>query len=347
MRYRFLSASPRGDATNVLVLNRRGFMAAMGAVAGTAMVSGPMPARAAGKKVAAIFFGQAKVGNFEITGSTAFEAMVKKYGFESEFAEQVPFEGGKEVMTDFANREFDLVVAHSSGYQSAVLDVAPNFPKTWFVLMVDGDSTGGNPNVAVYAFSTYEVLYLSGAVAGLMTKSTKLGIVGAIPLPGIRSEMAGFIDGAKAANPAVEVESIWINSFTDAAKGKEAALAMIGRGADIIGHVSDAAGEGVFQAAREKGAKAIGAFADEGITNPDVVLTSGSFNEMLSWDLLGKGLSEGTLEPKVNFGGIKEGWISQGGYHNVPEDVQAKIEAMRADILSGKLVLTPRMVPEP
>jgi basic membrane protein A len=302
---------------------------------------------AASKKVGGIFFGEVKVGNFEPTGYAGFTAMVKKYGFSSETAEGVAFEKAKEALSDFGNRGFDLVVAHSSAYQSAILEVAPKFPKTWFIVMVDGDSTGNLPNVAVYRFSTYEVLYLSGAVAGLMTKSNKIGVVGAIPLPGIRSEMAGLIDGAKAVNPNLQAEAIWINSFTDAAKAKEASLAMIGRGADIVGHVCDSAGEGIFQAAREKKLKAIGAFADEGLTNPDVVLTSGSYNEILSWDLVGKGLSDGSLAPKIVSGGLKEGWLVQGGYHDVPKDVQDKVAALASDIISGKVTLTPRMAPGP
>ena len=330
-------------------LSRRGFVAGIGTLfaailllAGTAGDS----AAAGKKKVGAIFFGQVKVGNFEPTGYTAFTSMVEKYGFESEFAEQVPFEKGKEVMSDFANRGFDMVVAHSSGYQAAVLEVAPKFPNTWFILMVDGSSTGNNRNVAIYKFSTYEVLYLPGVVAGLMTKTNKIGVVGSIPLPGIRSEMAGFIDGAKSVNPDLDVEVIWINSFVDAAKAKEASLAMMGRGADIVGHVSDAAGEGVFQAAREKGIKGIGAFADEGLAHSDVVLTSGIFNENLAWDLLGKALSDGSLTSRINFGGLKEGWISQGGYHNVSKSVQDKAAAIKQDIISGKIKLTPRMASE-
>lgn len=330
---------------NIIRVRRREFMAGSAAVA--LSLAGAKVFADGAKKVGGIFYGQVQVGNFEPTGYNAFTAMADKYGFETEYAEGVSFEKGKEVMTDFGNRGFNMVVAHSSGYQAAALEVAPNFPNTWFVLMVDGDSTGDNPNVAVYGFSTYEVLYLPGAVAGLMTKSNKLGLIGSIPLPGILAEMAGFIDGAKSVNPDVEVESIWINSFTDAAKGKEAALAMIGRGADIVAHAADSASEGMFQACRESGAKAIGAFADEGLTNGDVVLTSGMYNENLAWDLCGGGLADGSLEAKINFGGIKRGWLSMGGYKGVPQDVQDRIAEIENSIKSGDLELTARMVPAP
>ncbi|HVY21101.1 MAG TPA: BMP family protein [Bauldia sp.] len=343
-----LPPSTDGIAKNVIIMNRRTVLGTLGAAAASTMILAATGGKAVAKtfKAGGIFYGQVKVGNFEPTGYNAFQAMAKKYGIETEYAESIDFDKAKEPLTDFGNRGFDLVVAHSSGYQAAVLDVAPKFPNTWFVLMVDGDSTGNNPNVAVYGFSTYEVLYLPGAVAGLMTKTNKIGLIGAIPLPGIRAEMAGFIDGAKAVNPAVEVESIWINSFTDAAKAKEASLAMIGHGADVVGHAADSASEGIFQASREKGTKAIGAFADEGLTNGDVVLVSGLYNEDLTWDLVGKGLTEGSLKPTITFGGIKEGWVSLGGYHDVPQDVQDKIAKLRDDIASGKTVLTPRMVPE-
>ena len=229
-------------------------------------------------KAAFISNGEVGVGNYEITGYNAFKEMVAKYGMESEYAEATQYEQAAEVLTDFANREFDLIISHSGGFQSASLQVAPDFPDSWFLWTIDGDTTGGLPNCAIYAFST-AVNYVSGVTAGLMTKTNKLGMVGAIPLPGIREEIASFADGAKYVNPKAETEVIWINSFMDAAKAKEAALAMYGRGADVVGHVTDQAAAGLFQAARDTGNWACGECYDEAKTNPDVVLTSGMFNE--------------------------------------------------------------------
>lgn len=339
-------------------MSRKDFLKGAAALGATLTVAGPLLAACGGSegssadtadkalKAAFISNGEVGVGNFEITGYNAFKEMVATYGMESEYAEATPYEQAPEVITDFANREFDLILAHSGGFQSAMLQVAPDFPDSWFVWTIDGDSTGGLPNCAIYAFST-AINFVSGAVAGMMTETDKVGVVGAIPIPGIREEVAGFIDGALYTNPKVKSEVIWINSFMDASKAKEAALAMYGRGADVIGHVTDQAAAGLFQAARDTGNWACGECYDEVKTNPDVVLTSGIFNESLTQNDLGKRLTEGTLQPTIYKGGWPEEWIIQGSYNEaIPDDIVAEAEKIVADLKSGKLVWDPRKVPE-
>ena len=338
-------------------MSRKSFLKGAAALGMTFTVAGPLLAAcgssdgasgtASSKPLKAAFVsnGEVAIGNFEITGYNAFKEMVATYGMESEYAEATPYEQAPEVLTDFANRGFDLIVAHSGGFQSAALQVAPDFPDSWFVWTIDGDSTGGLPNCAIYAFST-AINFVSGAVAGMMTKTNKVGVVGAIPIPGIREEVAGFIDGALYVNPKIESEVIWINSFMDATKAKEAALAMYGRGADVIGHVTDQAAAGLFQAARDTGNWACGECYDEVTTNPDVVLTSGIFNESLSMNDLGKRLTEGTLQPTIYKGGWPEEWLIQGSYNEaVPPEVVDEANAIVADLQSGKLVWDPRKVP--
>jgi basic membrane protein A len=338
-------------------MSRKDFLKGAAVLGATFTVAGPLLAACGGSegssagtadkplKAAFIANGEVGVGNFEITGYQAFQEMVAAYGMESEYAEATPYEQAPEVITDFANREFDLILAHSGGFQSAMLQVAPDFPDSWFVWTIDGDSTGGLPNCAIYAFST-AINFVSGAVAGMMTKTDKVGVVGAIPIPGIREEVAGFIDGALYTNPKVTSEVIWINSFMDASKAKEAALAMYGRGADVIGHVTDQASAGLFQAARDTGNWACGECFDEVKTNPDVVLTSGIFNESLTQNDLGKRLTEGTLQPTIYKGGWPEEWIIQGSYNEaIPDDIVAEAEKIVADLKSGKLVWDPRKVP--
>ena len=339
-------------------MSRKDFLKGAAVLGATFTVAGPLLAACGGSegasadtadkavKAAFVSNGEVGVGNFEITGYNAFKEMVATYGMESEYAEATPYEQAPEVLTDFANRGFDLIIAHSGGFQSAALQVAPDFPDSWFIWTIDGDSTGGLPNCAIYAFST-AINFVSGAVAGLMTKTNKLGMVGAIPIPGIREEIAGFVDGAKYVNPKAETEVIWINSFMDASKAKEAALAIYGRGADIIGHVTDQASAGLFQAARDTGNYALGECYDEVSTNPDVVLTSALFNESLSFGDMGKRFTEGTLQPTIYKGGWPEEWLIQGPYNEdlVPQDVIDKAEAIKADLISGELVWDPRKVP--
>jgi basic membrane protein A len=309
--------------------------------------AGAFAAREAKKKVALVLTFKKNVGNFDPSAYAGFSQMVKRYGFDSEIAEVAGYDQAPSVLSDFGQRGFDMVIANSQGYQAAVLQVAPKYPDTWFVIYPDASTTGGNKNVASWVPDPYEMQYLPGVVAGLMTKTNKLGIVGSIPLPAIRGEAAGFEDGAKSVNSKVKVSAIWINSFTDVAKAKEAALSLYDGGADIVVHLADTAGLGVFQAAREQKKWAIGAFADEGKRNRDVVLTSGTFNFWKHYGEMGQLLASGKLQAKLYKSTVCDDGLIMGTVNHVPANVLARVQAVKSSICSGKLKLKPRLAPNP
>lgn len=307
---------------------------------------GVLQAQEINRSVAAVFLGEVHVGNFDPTAYAAWEKMLSEHDFErSEFAEAVPFEQGVETLTDFARRGFGLIIAHSEGYQAAVHRVAAEFPDTHFVISPAGE-TGGLPNVSVYRENPFHVLLLPGMVAGLTSTSGKIGYVGAVPLPGILKEGGGYVAGAKLANPDIAVDIVWTNSFEDAGRAKEAALAMYQAGADVVGHTVDTASQGIFQAAAETGNKAIGGFADEGLTS-SVVLTSGIYNDDLVWGHIANDYLSGTIEGKVYEFGLCEDGVKLGSYNDVPEDIQARIQQTRDSICSGELVLEEAALPSP
>ena len=107
-------------------------------------------------------------------------------------------------------------------------------------------------NVAPLIFRLEEASYLAGMIAGGLTRSNILGFVGGIELPPIKAAYEGWVNGAKAVNPKIRSREIYLNSFDDAAAGREAALALDRAGADMFHHNADAAALGVFQAARER-----------------------------------------------------------------------------------------------
>lgn len=299
------------------------------------------------KSVAAVYYGEVGVGNFDPTGYHAYQEMLKNNGFDkSEFAESVPFEKAVEVLTDFGRRDFGLVIVHSEGYQAAVHRVAADFPNTHFVISPAGEA-GDLPNVSVYRENPFHVLLLPGLIASLSAKSGQVGYIGAIPLPGILKEGGGFLAGAKLGNPDVKFQTVWINSFSDAGKAKEAASAMFSSGADVVGHTVDTASQGIFQAAREAGKKAIGGFADEGQANSDVVLTSGIYGDLHVWDRIAKDYLSGSIKPGVHEFGLCDGGVTLGVFNGVSDEIKAKVETVRDDICSGKLKLEEQALPTP
>lgn len=148
----------------------------------------------------------------------------------------------------YGAKGFHLVFGHGFEFQDAALRVAPAFPNTIYVT-TSGTSVARNVAGAEFAFE--EASYLAGMVAGRMTKSDFLGMIGGTELPPVKRSFAAFEAGAKAVNPGVRVVVSYIGNWDDVSAGKEQAIAQISRGVDIIFQNADAAGLGVFQAVKE------------------------------------------------------------------------------------------------
>ena len=172
------------------------------------------------------------------------------------------------------DQEADLVIGVGYKLEKAIGDAAKMYPNNKFAI-VDSDFGGNMPeNVTGITFKAEEASYLVGLVAGKMTESKKVGFVGGMEGQLIESFEAGFTAGVKAANPEVEVLSQYANNFADAAKGKAIASQMISSGVDIVFHAAGDTGNGVIEAAKEAGKKAIGVDRDQNDIAPETVITS-------------------------------------------------------------------------
>ena len=129
-----------------------------------------------------------------------------------------------EALRTYAAQGYDLVFAHGFEFQGPAERVSPQYPKTVFIVTSGSRAQG---NVAPLIFRLEEASYLAGMVAGGLTRSNILGFVGGIELPPIKAAYEGWVNGAKAVNPKVQSREIYLNSFDDAAAGREAALALI------------------------------------------------------------------------------------------------------------------------
>ncbi len=180
--------------------------------------------------------------------------------------------GQDEALRAYAAQGYDLVFAHGFEFQDAAERVSVAYPRTAFII-TSGRRVQGN--VAPLIFRLEEASYLAGMVAGGLTRSGVLGFVGGIELPPIEAAYQGWVNGATAVNPGVKTREIYLNSFDDAAAGREAALALIRVGADMLHHNADAAALGLFRAAKERpGVYVFGANADQSKLAPERVLGS-------------------------------------------------------------------------
>jgi basic membrane protein A len=241
----------------------------------------------------------------------------------------------------FGERGYPLVIAVGFSQIDAVKKVAPQFPKTHFALV---DGVVEQPNVASLMFAEHEGSYLVGYLAGLMTKSNKVGFIGGMDIALIRRFEMGYEAGLKAANPKAEllVNYVGVNSsaWANPARGKELALSQYERGADIIFHAAGASGMGVFDAAEEKKAYAIGVDSNQNSVKPGRVATS----MLKRVDTAVYNIIKAESETKFTAGKRYFGLKDKGIDYAVDENNQAiiapykeKLEAIRAKIIAGEI----------
>jgi basic membrane protein A and related proteins len=251
-----------------------------------------------------------------------------------------------EALRTYAAQGYDLVFAHGYGFefQGAAERVSADYPKTVFIVTSGSRAQG---NVAPLIFRLEEASYLAGMVAGGLTHSNVLGFVGGIELPPIEAAYEGWVNGAKAVNPRVESRKIYLNSFDDAAAGREAALALIRVGADMIHHNADAAALGVFQAAKESaGVYVFGANADQSSLAPDRVVGNAVIDLPRAFQLVADEVKHGTFTPRVETFGLSSGVVryetNPGLESMVPARLAARVRAASDSIAAGTLVAVPR-----
>jgi basic membrane protein A len=262
----------------------------------------------------------------------------EKDGYKTAYVDQVPDVDNEGHLRTFAQQGYTLIVGHGFTFVDPVMKVAPEFPNSNFFITAGLPPEGVQvpKNIGFLQYKSEQASYLAGMLAGYMSKSGVIGYVGAQATPICLADLAGYKMGAREVNPNIKVMSVWTGVWDDPAKGKEAALAMIDNGADVLIHDADLTGTGALQAAKERGAYAIGMVDDQSSIAPDLFLTSVMLNITRAIeDQMGfveKGTFGGVYTP-----GIKEGVIDIAPIGKaVPADIAKKIMDRRQEIIDGK-----------
>lgn len=315
--------------------SRRHLMVAATALA--ASVSLPVLAQAK-IKVAAIYtvpFEQQWVSRIH----KALKAAEARGEIEYKASENVANADYERVMREYIAGGNQLIVGEVFGVEAAARKVAKDSPKTYFLLGSSGKPQA--PNFSVFDNFIQEPAYLSGMVAGGMTKTNKIGMVGGFPIPEVNRLMNAFMAGAKEVNPKVEFSVSFINSWFDPPKAKEATFAMIDQGADVL----YAERFGVSDAAKEKGKLAIGNVINTQDKYPDTVVASALWNMEPSIDRALKLVKEGKFSAEdygpYSMMKYKGSELAPLGTFakKVPADIVNKVKAREAEILAGKFTV--------
>ncbi len=251
----------------------------------------------------------------------------------TQFVENVPEGADSErVIREMAQSGAKVIFATSFGYMNPALNVAKQFPNTVF-MHATGYKTA--TNLGIYNGRFYEGRYLNGVVAGKLTKSNIAGVVASYPIPEVVMGINAFLLGMRSVNPKAEVRVVWVNTWFDPGKEREAALTLIAQGADMVTHETDSAATN--QAAEEKGVKVFCYNSDESKYAPKAQLGG----TILTWgDYYTKVVNEvlaGTWKAGSVWGGLRDGFIKMAPLSPaVPKAVQDQVKQLEAQIVAGK-----------
>lgn len=239
----------------------------------------------------------------------------------------------------YGSQGYDLVFGHGFEYQDPAIRVAPSFPKTAFVT-TSGTKTA--PNVAGVEFAFSDGAYLAGIVAGAASHSGVIGAIGGTQLPPVVSAFRAFEAGARSVNPRVRVLTAYVGNWEDASAAREQALAQIARGADVIFQDADAAGLGVFQAARQaKGVRIIGSNSDQNAVAPEVTLGSVVIDLPRAMMMIARDVRNGTFKGHVYHLGDLDGVVRWTANPILAKEIAPttliRLDSAKKVIDSGKL----------
>lgn len=250
------------------------------------------------------------------------------------YKESVPEDTAEveKVINDMIDQGANIIFGTSFGFMEGMKKAAPNHPDVTFMHCSGYEMAD---NMGNYFGRIYEARYLSGIVAGMKTKSNKVGYVAAYEIPEVVRGINAFTLGVRAANPKATVEVVWTHTWYDPAKEKEAAKALLAKGIDIIAQHQDTAGP--QQAAEEKGVWSIGYNTDMKNAAPKAYMTSPVWNWGPYYVKQVKAVMDKSWKAESYWGGMKDGIVDLAPLtDNAPEGAKEKVEQARAEIEAGK-----------
>jgi basic membrane protein A and related proteins len=272
-------------------------------------------------------------------GAEKFKAETKIGYAEFEVTNETQFE---QAHRRFAQRGQDPIVGVGFNQANPIERVAKEFPKVHFTLI---DGVVKLPNVQSVLFKEHEGSFLVGLLAAMASKSGKIGFVGGMDIPLIRKFACGYEQGIKYGNPKAELIQNMTGTtpaaWNDPARGGELAKGQFDRGVDVIYAAAGATGNGVLQAAKDRGKLAIGVDSNQNHLHPGTMLTSMVKRvDLVTYESF-KTATEGKWEAGISVLGLKEGgvdWaLDQYNEKLITPEMKAKVDQAKADIIAGKI----------
>jgi basic membrane protein A len=297
------------------------------------------PAKAEPLKIAFAYVGPVGDGGWTFAHDNARKAVEKEFGDKvvTSFVEKVPEAADAErVFRDMASQGNKLIFGTTFGYMEPMLKTAADLKDVKFE-----HATGYKQadNMRTYDSRTYEGAYMAGVIAGGMTKTNTIGVVGSIPIPEVIRNINSFTLGAQSVNPKIKTKVVWVNEWFNPPKETEAAQSLMNGGADVLMQNTDSSA--VLQTAEKAGKMAFGWDSDMTAYAPKAHLASAVINWAPYYIKATRDALDGKW--KGNEGawwGVKEGAIDIVSISDkVPAELKAKVEAVKAGLKDGSFVI--------
>ena len=289
-------------------------------------------------KVAFAYVGPVGDGGWTFAHDNARKALEKEMGDKivTSFVEKVPESADAErVFRDMVGQGNKLIFGTTFGYMEPMLKVAADSKDVKFE-HATGYKTADN--LRTYDSRTYEGAYMAGVIAGSMTKTNTLGVVGSIPIPEVIRNINSFTLGAQSVNPKIKTKVVWVNEWFNPPKETEAATALINGGADVLMQNTDS--PAVLKTAQEKGKRAFGWDSDMTAYGPKAHLGSAVINWAPYYIKATKDALEGKWSTGKAWWGVKEGAIDFVSVaEDVPAEAKKKLDEVKAGLKDGSFVI--------
>jgi basic membrane protein A and related proteins len=243
----------------------------------------------------------------------------------------------EENFRQYGAQGYRMVVGHGFEFQDAAARVAPDYPRTIFIC-TSGDTLA--PNLSGMNFAFEEASFQAGMIAARLSTSGVIGAIGGTELPPVRASFTAFERGAQLVKPDIRVLIAYLGTWDDVAAGKEQALALIARGADVVFQNADAAGLGIFAAAKEKNVLTFGANANQNDIAPEHIVGSIVINWPRVMLTVAREVQDSAYVGTLYQFGMRRAMVSlvlnPRLESRIPADVRARVDSVGTAILEGR-----------
>ncbi|NLI56701.1 BMP family ABC transporter substrate-binding protein [bacterium] len=297
-------------------------------------------------KMAAIYVGTIQDGDWTTLGYIALQEVGKKYNIETSYSQKVSVADAEQVMKEYIAKGYNIIFADSAEYVNPVDNIADQYPNVSFISYAEEQPKNPKPNIWYINRNYYSGAYVLGALAALTTKTGKIGFIGALDLPFLRGQINAIKQAIKDLGLNTQFDYVFVGSFDDPVKAKQAAESFISKGVDVLINVVNLGIYGIFQAAKEAETSVYVTcmYTDKGDLAPDNFLTADLFNFTPTLDYIVGEIVKGTKGGYtfMEFGENKARY-PRFPISNVTDDINNRVKQIADDVASGKIQVTVNM----